>query len=546
MKKEIHNNKNKEIFIDTSKQPLIKKDIPHILHLLKENLLVKIITPVGSGQSILPQELSKKYKLIVYNSQKNVEEWYKSNPSELLILFNIGSLNSLRLLSIWKQNPRKILLVTNYKVNIFPTAPTYYIKRFIEPVIEVRYLKNNTDIISGIIKLVSEISNDGNIIIYTVGKDSIETINNKINMKNVFVVDDISFIPNVTTIIDTMKHNEPSTTITGGFREPVSYISKQLADCRSRIGSKDKIVYRMLSKKKFNILDEQIPLSITTIPLHYSIIDIYNLELSPNKVLEDVYSQYEINISIDVMIKHNLIDIDHKLTNRGKFVRGVPFGLRLSILLADWVESYGIDTVYPILVLITMIDQYDGNTPYKFLLNVQNSKVFDFELQYQDHIKKYFDIFRGSSDAETYLNIWHKMIQETEDITIKKWSDLNYIDSKFLESVNNLVNFVSNKLNIKATQFDPLTIIEQMESLISNIFEDKLFMLDIQDTINAKYDKFEIDSFSINTVEEERPLSLYAIITKSTTSKYGNTKTVSFLYVGETDNQKFVTNTIKY
>ena len=518
-----------------TKQPLIKKDINNIIDLLSENILVKVVTPIKSGALILPQELSKHYRVVVYNNQKNVEQWYQNNPSDLIILYSIGSLNTIRLLSVWKENSRKILIVTNWNINIFPLAPTYYVERFIEPIAEVRYVSEKTDVN----KLVQESSTDGNIVIYG---------DYKINKDNVYILDKPKYVSNVSMIIDSMKQQTNSTTITGGFRKPINYTSKQLADFRTKIGTENKVIYRLISEEKFNELPEKIPLEITLIPLHYTIIDLYKLKLNPNKVLEDVFSQSEINFTIEVMIKNDLLDLNNKLTQKAELIRTLPYGLRLSILLADWIEEYGIETAYAVVVLVTMIDEYNGTTPYEFLENVNNKPVFDFEIEYQAHIKKYFDRFRGKSDVETYLNIWDTMLTEREEKELKtdKWSELNYINPEYLENVNHIVNRVSNDLKIKRNSFDVTEINNKLEPLFNKIYPDKLYNLNTEDTINAKYNGFSIDTLSINSIEEERPLSLYALITEQIDSEYSQVKNVSISYVGNVDNQLFIESDITY
>lgn len=541
-----------QINVDKSKQPLINKDINNILSLLQNNILVKVVTPLGSGAKTLPNQLSKKYKTVVYNNQENVEDWYKSNPSELLILYCVGCLNSLRLLSIWKQNPRKILIVSNWNVDIFPLAPTYYVEWFISPITEVRYTKNYPDFnssVTDIIKIVDEASNEEQILIYALGEDSINTLGEKLkDYHNVVITDTYDFHPDVTLIIDPMRHIQSTTTITGGFREPISYISQQSADVRSRINNKDKIVYRLISNDSFKQLLPLIPLKVTLVPLHYNIIDLYKLKLNPFVVLEDVYSQSEIQFYVDLFMKHGLLDISGNLTKKANFIRGLPFGLRLSILFTDWINKYGMENLYPVLALVTMIDNYDGKTPYEFLINTQNKQVFDFEIEYIDHIEKYFDRFRGRSDIETYLNLWNFMINETnrDDISISEWGDLNYINSDFLNNTNNLINSISSKLSIEKEEYETSEVLKHIVILFSNIYNDKLFKLDTDDIINAKYNNYQIDIQSINSIEEERPLYLYSIVNKTITSNYGNIKSTTISFVGDVENQAFPDSSITY
>lgn len=539
--------------VDKSKKLLIDKDIKPISDLLEKNLIVKVIAPIGSGATkILPEKLGGKYTVSIYDEEENPEDWYLNNSSALLILFHIGSLNSLRLLAAWKKNPRHLLINTTYDLSIFPTAPTYKVEWFIPPIIEVRYLRdysNFNDSIPDLVQLVTELSSD-NILIYALGKESIQTLQDKleesnVNMDRIFISDRVKLFPNVSIIIDPMRHRTDYPTLTGGFRQPVIYISKQLADVRAKIGDGDKIVYRMISESGFNHLSELIPFEVLLTPLHYSIIDLYKNNLDPYIVLEDVFPQSDLDFTLNIMKKHGLIDIGNSLTPKADFVRGLPFGLRLSILLTDWIEEYGMENVYPVIVLVTMIDNYEGMSPYIYLNNTKYKAVFDYQLEYQDHIEKYFDRFRGKSDVETYLNIWAKMMEESED-DLDEWGRLNYIDVEFLEKTQTILDFVNKRLKVKKFQYDPIEVTDNLEPFFKNIYSDKLYNLDTENIIQARYSDYDIDNFSINSIDEDRPLSLYGLITRTTTSEYEKVESIVISYVGDVENQKFKPTNITY
>jgi HrpA-like RNA helicase len=370
---------------------LIDKDIPNILYLLENNDVIKIVAPTGSGKTLqLPRRLSEKYSVIVVvSNETNAQYLNKVNSfssssnsfpikyvsyfsfisapfasltsNTVLILDEIdtNSIDTFILISSWTNDTilrkHKLILTSNVENNLFPNFPTYFVKRYINYPIEIRYTNDTNDVSSSIKETISlvydmHISNiSGDFLIFGLDRESINTIVKKLqeiemltiqteiipiysgiklqeveriysnlNFKDtkdikrkIYVATDLaktSFtLDNLSCIFDIMRERKQGLTLTGGEKYTVSYISKLDANLRANRGGVTMpcIVYRMISEKTYSLLDEYPTEVINSVPSHYLIIDLLkvnkNNEIYPE--LEDTYK---------LMISYGLIDISNK------------------------------------------------------------------------------------------------------------------------------------------------------------------------------------------------------------------------------------------
>jgi len=611
---------SKPIPIPERKRFLIQKNMEEIRDMVKNNLIVKVIAPSGSGKTtILPLELHKNYKniTVVVNNKSlalslsklssninyiSAKEWrniFSNNLPDVLILDEVdsGSLENFIIMSLWKQskNKSKLILLSRFEHCLYPDYPTVRVKEYIDPITEIRYLENYKtfhDSIPHIVKLTYDLNNSsikGDILIFVLGKESVETlvqhlekteITNSIiypihedltegeitrlyqksSERKIFVSTDIAKVGislNVGCIIDSMRERIANTTLTGGLRYPINYISKRDADLRASRGKLDKIVYRFVTQQKYDSLASFTEEEVYRRSLHHIIIDLYNEGLDPYQILEGIYEKNTVDFFVKTMMIHGLINLDSKVTQRGQFVRGLPFGLRLSILL-----TYGIESnynLYALLVLVAMVDNYRG-TIYEFLKNTKNKPVFDYNMEYQDHIKSYFDRFRGDSDFETYLNIWNSLLDETKKLSstqIREWAELNFISYDFLINTKHIIDhvirsFKKHGIKVERSSIDVKQILEQIDTHMSDIYKDKIYDLDLSDTILTQYSDsyinlYKIDSLSINKIEKNRPYQIYSIISESIKTSKDQVSNVSVSYVSpKVENQHFHAGDITY
>jgi len=566
----------------------IDKDLSNILKLVENNLIVKVVGTKGLGKTTnLPKYLGKKYKTIVIVSEKNVAnslnslkfpnvlyvssaEYRKKDFGifDLLIIDEIdtGSFDNFLIMSLWKKSSKniKLILTSNSIHNLFKDFPTYIIEKYFDNSIEIRYMKDTKNFDEEINELINLIYRShhstitGDFLIFTLGKKSIDKVISKIKSLNmevdifslavlksemfqkgerrkIFVTSDSGktaiTLKNIGCIFDNMREKRNIITLTGGSRKKVKYISKRDANLRARRGNKNCIIYRMISEKTFNDLPEITEEVLFRIPLHHLIIDIYEEKLNPFEILFD-FDKTELNEIFKLFIKYGLLDVSKKLTNKARLLRKLNLGIKPSLLILELSE---IDEKlrYPAIVLASLIDNYPEIPLFLFTKGIDKSKpLFEYALNYDEHIKKHFNRFRGRSDFETLLYIWETYMEEGKDL--KNWCDENFIDYTYIKNVNESINKIKKFYNFNIQNFNVEEFIAKADETIQIIYTNQKFLLNFKQTIFANYydlkgNSYKIDSFSINLIEERRPKDVYAIIIS--TIPNSNTSSIYLSYV---------------
>jgi HrpA-like RNA helicase len=534
----------------------IDKDLLNIQDLVNNNLGLKIVGPSGIGKTTnLPKYLAKKYKVTVIVSNPNIANFlnnlnlnvnyvyakdYKKIESEDILIvdeLDSGSLENFLIISLWeRERSKKVKLILNSRLphTLFPQFPTYHVKKYISNKPQIRYLQDVSfnDSISDLISLIYKTHNSsvvGDFLIYAIRKKSVDKIIQK--LKNVVDADiyssydlnpniykpsdkrkiivsgnlaKTSLTKNFGCIFDLMRETRIVRTLAGGYIESTEYISQRDADLRAK---NDSIVYRFISQETYKTLPEFTEELIYRIPLHHLMLDIYSKNLNPFEVLFN-FDLEELNFMYNLFIKYNLINSCHNVTKNGKFVRNLNLGIRPSILLC-------------------LIDNFD--IPFIFKDDLKDGK--DYKIDNYVHIKKYFNKFRGESDVETLLNIWKSFKTENKDL--KTWTDENYINYNYLKIVNKSVKKILEKINICECDLGSIkTYISSIDEKIKNLYFDKIFILNLNKTIYAEYQKqkpYKIDSLSINKISETRPLEIYGIITSEVYNMDLNSITLSYV-----------------
>jgi HrpA-like RNA helicase len=560
----------------------IDKDLPNIAKLIEQNLILKIVAPTGSGKSTnLPKYLGKKYKTLVVVSDKNIadslnrlkfqnvsyistEEYKKQvlkgnfGEVDLLIIENPDSFDNFLIISSWKKSSQNIRLVltSNFEFDLFSEFPTYIVKSYFNNPVEIRYLKDVKtfeDGLSDLINLIYKTHNStitGDFLIFALGKNSVERIISKLNNLNmdvllysgldvfqksekrrIFVSTDIgkTAIPlkNIGCIFDSMREKRGVITLTGGYRKKVKYISKRDAKLRANKGyqgNKPTIIYRMISEKTFNTLPEMN--KIFQIPLHHLMIDIYAEKLNPFEILFN-FDKKELEKMFTLFIKYGLLDISSNLTQKAKLIRKFDLGLKQSLLIVESSEKYEAS------VLASLIDNYSEQPPYLFRKGIDKSKpTFEYALNYDEHIKKYFNRFRGRSDFESLLYIWETYMEE--GLEMKNWCNINFIDYTYMKNVKATLDKIQKIQKFEIKKFNVEELISKLDDIIKSIYFDQNLILDFDRTIFTHYydkvsNSYKIDSFAINLIEERRPREVHAVIVSFIPN--ANINSISLSYV---------------
>jgi len=489
---------------------------------------------------------------------------------EILIIDELdsGSIDNFLIISLWKKySNSKLILVSNLKHSLFPDFPTYTIKSYHYS--EVRYLKdfkNFTEQIPELIDLVYNSHNssiEGDFLIFALRKKSVDNIIEKLkyvleDVEDVEIYSSYNIVPemykesekrkiivsgssgktsltlkNVTCIFDLMRERRLVPTLTGGYIDSVEYISKRDADLRAKKSRKKAIVYRFISENSFEKLPETTDELLFRIPLHHLMLDLYARKLNPFEILFSFETE-KLTFIYNLLLKYGLLDITNKVTEKGKLARKLSFGIRPTIIVLE-------NMTYSSLVVASLIDKYmkspfiltEGFDKYK--------KTFEYKLNYDEHIKIYFNRFRGISDVESLYLVWNEWYYSKEDL--EKWCKNNYIDYEYMRNVKIGIENIKDDI-IKDDGIND-TI---KDDTMKNLYEDRKYLLDLNRTIISQYYDnkgfpYKPDALSINKIEENRPTEVYGIIT----SNFEDLNSLILTYVSPTTgNQQFVSSDVTY
>jgi hypothetical protein len=319
------------------------------------------------------------------------------------------------------------------------------------PFSEIRYtedsnifnsLKNLKELIFNILNSTIE----GKILIITYNDswiNQIKTINIVNENKNrILIVKNVENIKNkFECIIDMMKKERYILTITGGIRNKIEYISKREAIERAKKG---KIVYRMISQNTFENLYLESN-NVNSKSLHQQMLD----EHKNSKI--NLLTE-ERNIIYKLFLDFQILDISLKITSKGNYIRKMPFGIKPSLLAYEVGGYEGI-------VLASLIDSFNGS-PYLFNKSLDLKKdTFEYQIDRSEHIRKYYEKFRGNSDIETLLNIYIEWFNS--NIDLEKWCQENNISYSYLKDVDSIIKQTIQKMNITSKKINTFDIIDK-------------------------------------------------------------------------------------
>jgi len=520
-----------------------------------------------------PKDFSKKYpKDFSKKYPKDSKDFSKdfNKETDILIIDELdsGSIDNFFIISLWKKSGNgKLILNSNSTHNLFPDFPTYFVKRYLDYPAEIRYLQDYSSFTESIPDLLDLVYNshnssiEGDFLIFGLRKKSVDMIIEKLSeiLEDVDIYSSYNIVPemykdsknrkiivsgsvgktslslkNVTCIFDLMRERRIVPTLTGGYIDSVEYISKRDADLRSKKSRKKCIVYRFISEKKFKELPETTDELLFRIPLHHLMLDLYSRNLSPFEILFSFPTE-ELTFVYNLLSKYQLIDIKNKVTEKGKLARKLNFGIRPTIIVLENMTNSS-------LIVAALIDKY-FKTPFILTQGFdKDKKSFEYKLNYDEHIKNYFNRFRGISDVETLYLLWNewKESSKVSKLELEKWCSENHIYYEYMKNVKKAIEKSEKILNLNDGGIK--------DDIMKTLYLDRKFLLDLNRTIISQYYgknsfPYKPDVLSINKIEEKRPLEVYGIIT----SKTEDVNSIVLSYVSpEIENQMFVKGDITF
>ena len=387
-------------------------------------------------------------------------------------------------------------------------------------------------------------------------------INNKRNIV-IWEYENLSEIQEKTDfscIFDIMTEKKTVNTLTGGIRKEIGYGAQVHANIRANYSTASKvIVYRMISQETFLSLPK-LPKTIIT-PLHHLMIDLYEKKLNPFEILLPWWNKDEMDWVYSLFLEYGILDISLSLTSKAKILRKLPFGLRPALLciesnssiLPALIDNYMFSpflfsnlnenviddrpnednlqesqTNAQELQEISKIEENNGEEEYNIRDRYEENKpvgVADYSIDWDLHVKRYYNRFRGESDVETFLNMYNDSLNKPLTHTLHEWCRDNAISYEYMSNVYSSIELVNKFLNSSSN-------INSIDTIIPKLYSDRQLLLDTSREIFTQYiakdgKPYSIDSMSINLIEEKRPSQIISIIS----STIGEFNSVSFSYI---------------
>ena len=532
--------------------------------------VVSDILPISNISNVAHINTSK-YKSI---SNKN---------DEILIVEDLKDLIDLLLIvSQWmKSRSKTSKLVINSSISLFPDAPYYIVPN--SSSIQIRYIKDYSpnSLLYKFANLIYKVHNssmqgDFLVLIPEFYRTELENMLlnmdfNFINNKRNIVIWEYENLPEIqektdfSCIFDIMMEEKTVNTLTGGIRKEIGYGPQVHANIRANYSTASQvIVYRTISQETFLSLPE-LPKGAAgtagTTPLHHLMIDLYERKLNPFEILLPWVSKDEMDWVYSLFLDYGILDISLSLTAKAKILRKLPFGLRPALLciesnssiLPALIDNYMFSpflfsnlnenviddrpnednlqesqTNAQELQEISKIEENNGEEEYNIRDRYEENKpvgVADYSIDWDLHVKRYYNRFRGESDVETFLNMYNDSLNKPLTHTLHEWCRDNAISYEYMNNVYSSIELVNKFLNSSSN-------INSIDTIIPKLYSDRQLLLDTSREIFTQYiakdgKPYSIDSMSINLIEEKRPSQIISIIS----STIGEFNSVSFSYI---------------
>lgn len=388
--------------------------------------------------------------------------------------------------------------------------------------------------VEGIVKLITDTKSDKLIIVPAYSNMSREDINKMYEptppgYRKVIVATNIAetsiTISDLGVVIDTLTEKVIETTLSGGSRLILKYISKSSGIQRmGRTGrTRRGICYRMCTPAFFEKLSEQRKEEIERIPVYNSVMEILDIGLDPKIILTDL-PKNKLQHSINLLEQLGMITESGVVTEIGHFSTEFPLGVRLTAVLYRWYRAG--NPLFPGIVLCAMVDSF--GPPYFFYPRKRSEiSMSDYRMQLDKHIDEYFNGFRGRSDLDTLINIWNDLIDTLQGLNhrpkdLLEWCQRNSMNHKKIREIFKIVQAcvtISMRLGmlIKVGPFTTEGLIKAIRPIIAEVYSDRVFkqgkVPSVYWDMNTK-EHYNLDSRqSVNNLSNPYPPYVVALIT---------------------------------
>ena len=264
-------------------------------------------------------------------------------------------------------------------------------------------------------------------------------------------------------VIDSLLEYRTIMTSSGGTRLSIQRISKDSAIQRAgRTGRKNEgIIFRMITEKEFDSLQQHIPREIDTLPIYEPILELVSANIDPFKFPID---KNKIKTSLDLLISLDIIQ-NGIVTEIGDFSVTYPIPLRLSTFLYHWIRLEL--PLYQGCVIVSLITNYGPSFFLPLRRDPDLTRKEQLKLD-EKHKEFYFEKYQGENVYDTLINMWVDLYENTENLTegVKSYCSENSLNFKKISDSIKLFQQCFRKKHPEITNVDPNLI----DRTISNNF----------------------------------------------------------------------------
>jgi hypothetical protein len=318
-------------------------------------------------------------------------------------------------------------------------------------------------------------------------------------------------------VIDTMIKKQQVVTLTEGITEKFSYTINQT-------NYNSPIIYKLISEETYNfeILTQNL---FSDIPLHQLMILAYKYNLNPAVLFKEFFDPEQLIFYNSMFYQFGILDLNLKLTKKHKFLKQLPFGLRISLLVTESPNEF----IYPSIVVASLLNNLNyATTPFIFSdtirrnNNTEENIASESKLNELEHIKKYFNRFRSNSDIETLLYLYKAYIEESKNISKRQWCEINFINWNYMKNVEKDIKKSCEIMQISPIIYNVEEYIYGIDDIMKKLYKDRKYYLNTNNQLLSVYflnigvqtetGNYYLDTKAINNVEEFKPLEIYSII----------------------------------
>lgn len=358
-------------------------------------------------------------------------------------------------------------------------------------------------------------------------------------------------------VIDSMIEKRLERTQSGGTRLSAHLISKSSAKQRSgRVGRLRKgFCYRMITEKDFNDLEDQRPPDIQRLPIEPTILELFSISLEPEEILTDVgVPRKNVKQAIQSLLDDEFLIVDPKglnvVTPAGLFATELTLGIRNSKVIFDYLHNNNYvnalspkgdrahssneestKNIFQVIALMTFVDSSGAQSFFYTPKQMSDESDIEYDIRVENHVKTFFDKFRGLSDLDTFINLWNfivtggpQAIDEQnqwplgKDI-IKRISVQNSLNNKLLTETLKTIektaqvirrNGFTVPVQLEAIKNDDLLLM--LNPILESVFWDSIGVSSGKDYFTSSGMMYKLNSRSLNNLNPKVDKRIVALL----------------------------------